>query len=106
MKTFIDWVISLPKEDKFNRSGWKWFRIFKRRSDDPYQDASEWHDRATSNGSWAQDNLTPEQIQTTYEAQLDAIDERTGRDPDNTLKAFYKCVTRNFTWIFSENKKK
>lgn len=106
MKTFFSWLISLPKEDKVNRAGWKWFRLFQKRKDDPYHDAAVWHDRATSNGSWHQDNLTPEQIQKAFEAQLDEIDKRTGRDPNNTLKKFYKWITRNFTWLFSENKKR
>ncbi len=106
MTSFLKWLRSLPQEDKFKRSGWKWFRLFQRRIDDPYQDAAEWHDTATSKGSWAQDNLTPVQIQKHYEAQLDEIDRRTGRDPNNSLKAFYKWVTRNFTWLFSENRKR
>lgn len=92
------------KEDPEIKCGWRWFTLFRRPKDDPYIDACEWHDKATTKGSWQEQHMSLSEVQNTFEQQLDSIDKRTGRNPNNWLHRFYVWATRRFTKFFWEGK--
>lgn len=95
----------LGGEDPISQCGWKWAHIYAKPQDDPYYDACVWHDEATSEGSWAQANMTPKQIQEEFVRLMDSIDATTGRDPNNLLKQFYTAMTHEFAGLFEESPK-
>lgn len=91
------------KEDPIRRCGWKIIRLYRDWKKDPYNEQCEWHDDATTEGSWLQHNVPSERIQQHFEDMVDEADRIAERPLNGRLSRLYKWVTKKATWIFSEN---
>lgn len=93
-------------EDKIDRCGWKWLRLFRDHKTEPYSQACKIHDQETSAGSVSQQTSTLAEVQRRFEENLERERQAkySGLGAYRLLGSFYKLITRYATRFFWEGK--
>lgn len=100
--------MSLFPEDPVDRIGYRWLSTnwiwaglhrlgLTRHPRDPFHEAGVMHDRLTTEGNKHAEHISPERKQEGFE---DALNELNKDVKHPRVAAFYKWVTRRFTWMF------